>query len=346
MRTAAMTCVVGILLLVDGYLGDGWPLGLVQLAADVALLGLTWRVVIECRRGLSLAAFGFACLAPVGSYALSKVLKAFPASDVPGVLELLMLLVLWAVACRHLPYWQLPLLGILDLAALDAMLYHRDSWLLKVGTGAVLLLLPLGLLIGAFALYLRFEAGRRTLAAESARQSERLELARDLHDHVTHYVTAIVVQAQAGQEAVERDPATGRKLFTNIEQIGQDGLVAMGRMVRLLRDREHAPVLPAAPTIDALRDTVNEFALPGCSAHCELPDEIEAASWSPEVIKSVERLVQEGLTNVRKHARSATQVHVIVRTEGDRVTVRVRDNGARGSLPRFRPSGLGMIGLS
>ncbi|WP_165968280.1 sensor histidine kinase [Saccharopolyspora elongata] len=347
--TVATFCVAGVLLLADAYLGQGGSLHSLRLATDLAVLGLTWNVAIECRLGRVLRPFGLACLVAAGSFAL----VAFPTSesdppysDVPGVLEGASLLVLWALACRHLPYWQLPLFGVLDLAALMA-LFTRDSVLSKQtgpGGGVVLLLPWLLLLIGVFAVYQRFQAGRRVLAAEQARQSERLELARDLHDHVTHYVTAIVVQAQAGQETGDSD--TGRKLFANIERTGQDGLVAMNRMVRLLRDREAAPEMHATRGIGVVRQRVDEFVLTGCSVHVELPDELEAASWPQELIKSVERLVQEGLTNVRKHARAATRVEVLVAAVGDRVTVRVRDNGARGGLGRFRPSGFGMIGLS
>ncbi|WP_240804260.1 histidine kinase dimerization/phosphoacceptor domain-containing protein [Streptomyces sp. A0592] len=47
--------------------------------------------------------------------------------------------------------------------------------------------------------YLRTEDRRRRSTAEQVRQVERLELARDLHDHVAHHVTAIIVQAQAGE---------------------------------------------------------------------------------------------------------------------------------------------------
>ncbi|MEU9087248.1 ATP-binding protein [Streptomyces sp. NPDC048357] len=58
--------------------------------------------------------------------------------------------------------------------------------------------------------------------------------------------------------------------------------------------------------------------------------------------------MQEGLTNVRKHARGATSVHVLLESEEDRLVIRVRDNatGGQRARPRFRPSGFGLIGLT
>ncbi len=190
--------------------------------------------------------------------------------------------------------------------------------------------------------HLRSQDLRHASEAERVRRSERLELARDLHDNVAHYVTAMIVQAQAGEAVV--DHPQGRQLFGNIERTGQDGLVAMGRMVRLLRDGEQeAPCV--VRSVDSIRGQVDRFAEEGTAAELVLGPGVDSVVWSPQVAKSVERLVQEGLTNVRKHARSATSVRVTVEPDGDRLVVRVVDDGARTARPRFRSSGFGMIGL-
>jgi signal transduction histidine kinase len=190
--------------------------------------------------------------------------------------------------------------------------------------------------------HLRSQDLRHASDVERVRRSERLELARDLHDNVAHYVTVMIVQAQAGEAVV--DHPQGRQLFGNIERTGQDGLVAMGRMVGLLREGEQQE-LPAVLDIDIIRGQVDRFASEETAATLVLGPGVEAVTWSPQLAKSVERLVLEGLTNVRKHARSATAVQVAVELDGDRLVVRVSDDGAKPARPRFRSSGFGMIGL-
>jgi signal transduction histidine kinase len=137
----------------------------------------------------------------------------------------------------------------------------------------------------------------------------------------------------------------GRELFGNIERTGQEGLVAMGRMVRLLRDGdpERSTVVGG---VDTIRRRVERFAESGTAATLEVAGGVDAAAWSPELAKSVERLVQEGLTNIRKHARSATAVRVVLEPDDDRLVVRVRDDGSRSGRVRFRPSGFGVLGLA
>ncbi|MFJ8795478.1 sensor histidine kinase [Streptomyces sp. NPDC102462] len=196
--------------------------------------------------------------------------------------------------------------------------------------------------------YLRNEDGRRRAAARDVRRAERLDLARDLHDHVAHYVTAIVVQAQAGEHIVEKDPATARRLFSNIEQSGQDGLVAMQRMVRLLRTSETATAQAAVtPVLTSIKELVRRADSAGQRVSLEIVEGVKADDWPPQLAKTAERLVQEGLTNVRKHARTASAVHVRMEVAAGRLVIHVRDDGAgqHHGRPRFLPSGFGMIGL-
>jgi signal transduction histidine kinase len=148
------------------------------------------------------------------------------------------------------------------------------------------------------------------------------------------------VVAQAGEQLAERDPAQASRLFADLERTGQDGLAAMSRMVRLLRAGT-APPAPRGGALQAVRDQVERFA----GAELHLGPGVDERTWSPELARSVQRLVLEGLTNVRKHARAATSVRVTIELVDGRVVVRVRDDGARAGRPRFRPSGFGMVGL-
>ncbi|MEU6298050.1 sensor histidine kinase [Streptomyces erythrochromogenes] len=335
---------------VDAGVVSRTRLGLAVLACEV----LVCCTVVVTSRALRAGRHGTACALAAGASGLSLLVTSTVQETVlqrtPGWAELAGLLLLVCVTCRSSR--GLPL--VLSAAALFAATTRLG--LRAPGLADVPLLSPLDgfftLLPAAFALlgfYLRTEDRRRRSTAEQVRQAERLELARDLHDHVAHHVTAIIVQAQAGEHVAERDAATARRLFADIERSGQDGLVAMSRMVRLLRDpdtrEEAAPTTPALTRVAAL---VRRADTPEQHTWLTVSEDVDSATWSPQLAKSVERLVQEGLTNVRKHARGATSVHVLLESAGDRVVVRVRDNATGGprARPRFRPSGFGLIGLT
>jgi signal transduction histidine kinase len=280
----------------------------------------------------------------------TSLVKGTVLQRTPGWAELLGLLVLLCLSCRY--GRPVPLmLSVVPLFVAVVRIEGRAPTLSDLPVlndiNGLFTLLPVGfVLLGG---YLRAEDGRRRTAAENVRQAERLDLARDLHDHVAHYVTAMVVQAQAGEPTAERDPATARKLFANIERTGQEGLVAMSRMVRLLRDADGAVAeAPVTPAMTRIEELVHQFSGTGQHAWLDIADDVDGAVWSPQLAKSVERLVQEGLTNIRKHARTATTVHVKLGTDGDRLVVRVRDNASGQQRGRvwFRPSGFGMVGLS
>jgi signal transduction histidine kinase len=251
------------------------------------------------------------------------------------------------LACRKLSFWQIVPIGpvlVVVITQLGSRIRVTTGTSVLGDVGELLALLPVMFAVAGF--YLRSEDSRRVAAEDRIRQAERLELARDLHDDVAHYVTAIIVQAQAGEQVVHRDPATGQTLFGNIERTGQEGLAAMGRMVRLLRDPDGTPQPPRAATLHTVEQRVAGFREEGHPVSLFIADGVDAAAWPPEVAKSVERLVQEGLTNVRKHARLATSVRVLLDSTGDDVLVKVQDNAARTTRRDFRPSGFGMIGLT
>jgi signal transduction histidine kinase len=317
--------------------------GQVLLAEAVLLAGAAWLVDRRARVGRPGVAAGVGLLAAAVSVAVSRFVADTVLQREPGLVGLLGLLLIAAALCRRLPRrWYVVVLG-----PLFAVLYLNERLPTQIASAlpgdAYGWLGLAGIAFVGWGLSLRAEDRRRVDAEDRVRQAERLELARDLHDDVAHYVTAMIVVAQAGEQLAERDPAHARRLFADLERTGQEGLAAMSRMVRLLRTGG-APEAPAGSVLQAVREQVDRFA--GARAELQVGPGIDERSWSPELARSVQRLVQEGLTNVRKHARSATSVRVSVELAGDRVVVRVRDDGARAGRPRFRPSGFGMVGLA
>jgi signal transduction histidine kinase len=334
-----------------GFVNLRSPTGQVLLAEAVLLAGAAWLVDRQVAAGRRSVAAGLGVLAAAVSVLVTRFVADTVPQRQPGMVALAALLLIVAVLCRRLPGRLLPL----ALAPLFAVVYldqRLPSELSSVLVGNAYGWLALaGFGFAGWGFAQRAEDGRRSAALEQVRQAERLELARDLHDHVAHYVTAMIVVAQAGEQLAERDPAHAARLFGDLERTGQEGLVAMSRMVRLLRRADQrgtdgTPEPPVVRTLDTVRGLVDRFADGSTRAELHLGAGVDEQRWSPELAKSVQRLVQEGLTNVRKHARAATTVRVSIEHTDDRLVVRVRDDGARGGRARFRTSGFGMVGLA
>jgi signal transduction histidine kinase len=334
-----------------GFLNLRSPTGQVLLAEAALLAGVAWLADRQARAGRPGVAAGLGVLAGAVSVLVTRFVADTVPQRQPGTVALLALLLIVAALCRRLP-GRLLVLVVVPLFAVVYLGERLPTELSSAPVGDTYSWLALvGFAFAGWGFAHRTEDGRRAAALEQVRQAERLELARDLHDHVAHHVTAMIVVAQAGAQLAERDPAQAARLFGDLERTGQDGLVAMSRMVRLLRSAGGPPEQPAPRTLDSVRDLVDRFAGGDTRAELHLGADVDEGSWSPELAKAVQRLVQEGLTNVRKHARTATTVHVSIEHAGDRLVVKVRDDGARRGRTRFRPSGFGpsgfgMVGLA
>ncbi len=192
-------------------------------------------------------------------------------------------------------------------------------------------------------IYLRWVDHERQRDVDDARQSERLTIARELHDVVAHYVTGIVVQAQAAQEVWDESPAAARSAMAQIEAAGSDALRSMRHLVGELRNDDAASLTPTGHVdeISRLADRSTELGLPVRLDLEGLPDDLR-----PDIAASVNRIVTEAITNAQRHATDATAVEVTVATQGDALSIRVRDDG-RGALSGPGPSaGYGMIGMT
>jgi signal transduction histidine kinase len=186
--------------------------------------------------------------------------------------------------------------------------------------------------------YLRSLDAERARSVAAARQAQRLDLARDLHDFVAHDVSEMLAQAQAGPFLTGRGPQQATDAFRRIEEAGLHALASLDRTVRMLHD-DTDPVVQL--TIDA-QLTERDSAVPR------------------DVATTVYRIVVEALTNVRRHAPTARLVQVdVCRTQataglvGPAVEVTVTDDartarapGAHAQGPLDRSNGLGLSGLA
>jgi signal transduction histidine kinase len=164
-----------------------------------------------------------------------------------------------------------------------------------------------------------------TLADHLAR-GERARIARELHDVVAHYISMIAVQAEAARETTPGLPAAGAQRLAEIADTARAGLTEMRRLLGVLREdaggaaaRHPQPGLPqVADLIDAARET--------SGAGTRLIVSGPVTAFDPSVELAAYRIVQEALTNARRHAPGAA-VDVELCYGEDTLLLRVRDNG-------------------
>ena len=175
----------------------------------------------------------------------------------------------------------------------------------------------------------------------AAQQAERLALARELHDVVAHYVTGIVVHSQAAEAIADQNPEAARQVLPIITTSGHEALAAMRRLVGTLRGTEAVPTSRDNDELTAqIKRTVEQVGGP-VRLDVQLSEAVP-----PELAQSVIRLVQESLTNARKHAAGVSRIDVDVRTSDGAVRVRVADDGTgQHSSPVGGSGGFGLIGM-
>jgi signal transduction histidine kinase len=184
--------------------------------------------------------------------------------------------------------------------------------------------------------------GERELRAAAAAAEERTRIARELHDVAAHDLSAIVVQAGAADRLVERDPEQARHALRSIRAQGRRTLTAMRELVGIMRaatpDDAVAPPQPTLSTVDTLvaaaRDTGMVVTLRTTGTPARLSPAADVAAY---------RVVQEALTNARRHAPGAA-VTVTVDHGAAAATLTVHNGPPRGR-PDRDGSGYGMVGM-
>ncbi|MGH3335053.1 MAG: sensor histidine kinase, partial [Nocardioides sp.] len=192
----------------------------------------------------------------------------------------------------------------------------------------------LGLLLRARLRTLELSGEAKTLRGRAAWLEQRTSLARELHDVVGHHVTAMVVQAEAGQMA---EPGVALK---NIGELGRKALGDLDALVVHLRDPD-SPMSVSAPP--RLLDIDELLAAPLRLQGVEVDIRIEAElGLGGAELLTVYRIAQEALTNVTRHAQ-ATHTWVELSRADDRMRLRVSDDGV--GPPDASRRGSGLLGI-
>jgi signal transduction histidine kinase len=184
----------------------------------------------------------------------------------------------------------------------------------------------------------RAERERELLAGQRVGE-ERTRIARDLHDVVAHSVSAMVIQAAAARRNVDRAPGGAVELLTNIEETGRRTMSELRQILGVLRDSDAGSSASPVQTIVDIGSLVDsatdlDVTLSTAGAIDSVPSGVATSAF---------RVVQEALTNARRHAGPNATIDVRVERTDDRLDVLIEDDG-RGASAGQQP-GYGLIGM-
>ena len=161
-------------------------------------------------------------------------------------------------------------------------------------------------------------------AARVAVAEERSRIARELHDIVAHAVSVMVLQVGAVRHKLPESMAEDSDALRRVERAGRTALAEMRRLLAAMRpDGDEAELVPQ-PGLDGLDTLLAEVGRAGLPVELHLEGDPYPLPRGLDL--SAYRIVQEGLTNVLKHA-GASDADVIVRYRSDELEIEVRDNG-------------------
>jgi signal transduction histidine kinase len=201
-----------------------------------------------------------------------------------------------------------------------------------------------GMLMSAVVLSVAWVLGVRTRevtdeVAARSRAEERLRLARDVHDVLSHSLGAIGVQAGVAAHVTALDTEELRGVLRGIEGDARSSLSELKTLLQ--RERTDADADASSPLSAALAGVVQTAERAGVAVH--LDSDGGAVDTLPAGVRTTAlRVVQEAVTNVIRHA-GASSVIVTIRISSDTMTVRVEDDG-QGAQIMFRP-GHGLTGM-
>jgi signal transduction histidine kinase len=159
----------------------------------------------------------------------------------------------------------------------------------------------------------------RQVAAE-----ERGRIARELHDVIAHSVSVMVVQAGAAQQVMAANPPAAARALDSVQETGRQAINELGRLLGMLRDAGELGLNPQ-PTLAELEQLVADARTSGLPVTLTITGMKRPLPTGVEL--AVYRIVQEALTNTRKHAGPASSATVLLCYGEDDIAVEVRDDG-------------------
>jgi signal transduction histidine kinase len=180
------------------------------------------------------------------------------------------------------------------------------------------------------------------MRVEQARDAERRRIAGEMHDVLAHRVTLLAVHAGALEFRPDAPPEEIAHAAGVIRQSAQAALRELREVIGVLRDdRPGDAPEPPQPTLDAIPALIEESRAAGMHVRSQ----IDVAGGEAMVGRTAYRVVQEGLTNARKHAPAAAVDVTVSAPEGDLV-VEVRSRPSAAARAPLPGAGTGLIGLA
>ncbi len=171
-------------------------------------------------------------------------------------------------------------------------------------------------------------------------EQERLRIARDLHDVVAHTLTTINVQAGVAAHLLDRDPSNARAALTTIAEASHEALDELRTILGVLREGndDDAPLQPA-PNLEDVDELIAQARSVGLNVRLDR----EGAQPEHNAVQlAAFRIVQEALTNIRRHAAGAS-ARVSISFRPDRLLLAVEN--AAGSATDADGRGVGILGM-
>lgn len=357
LRDVLLALVVAVVAVVGALLGD--PSGRPLLPWGVVLIGLA--ALALCWRSRYPMPVLAAVMAPTAVY--------YWLDHPDGPAALLVAVAVYTVASR-VPWQRALLAGVLvtvvwtgteQLLIAPPVEVHLDhySW--------IAVTVALGVAVGAVRRAAQASAERTEEQVARRVEQERLRIARDVHDVVSHSLSMIVVQAGVGAHVAARRPEEAVAALERIRDAGGDALRELRSTLALLRSPEDGDPHGGAPAggdpdggaphgagpaggervggLDRLDEVVRAARAAGLVVTVTgdagaLPDEVDRAAFG---------IVREAVTNTVRHAAHACEVRVSFERTADRLRLRVGDDGgapASSTGGRDRPAGQGLRGLT
>ncbi|MGO1411631.1 MULTISPECIES: DUF7134 domain-containing protein [Brachybacterium] len=333
-----LVLVLGLLAYTMPFFAGYFP-GRSLEGAGVAIVAVALCVPLLVRRRYPLASF--TVIFVVASAHLALGLAPIPA-------DLALVIGLYTVASRLPVRWSLP-------ALILVVGWPLVAFVPRVRAGEAdfdLLSLPVVLAawIWTWGLLTR---SRRQRAGEQARQreayarvvaaEERNLIARELHDIVSHSLGTMVVMADGAAHQSSIEPRRAGEMMTRVGEAGRSAMVDMRRMLGVLRDGDDVARMPQ-PGLTDLDRLVEQTEATGVrvdvTMHGERPE------LPPGVDLAAYRIVQEALTNARKHGGlMLSEIQATITVHAEELELRIRDDGqgprgADGKVP-----GHGLVGM-
>ncbi|MBP0452015.1 sensor histidine kinase [Kitasatospora sp. RG8] len=188
----------------------------------------------------------------------------------------------------------------------------------------------------------------RDAQAKVAVAAERARIARELHDVVAHNVSVMIVQADGAAYVLDNSPQQAKEALGTIASTGRQALVEMRRLLGVLRTADTAEEYVPQPGVEELPELLDQVRTAGLQVDF-------ATSGNPrELPRGVEltvyRIVQEALTNVRKHGGPDVHARVSVDFGERELAVLVEDDGRGSTDEQLATGGIdgqghGLIGM-